>query len=79
MDPMTLASIAAPFVAKGAEAFSKSAGEKLGAKVGELCQAVTPGNISQTWELARRKGCIGQFGSSFCKTKRLPRGDQVLP
>ncbi|GEM_PF-565671 len=40
MDPLTLAAIAAPFVAKGAEAFSKSAGEKLGAKVGELCQAV---------------------------------------
>jgi hypothetical protein len=40
MDPLTLAVIAAPFVAKGAEAFSSSAGDKLGAKVGELCQAV---------------------------------------
>jgi hypothetical protein len=40
MDPLTLAAIAAPFVAKGAEAFSKSVGDKLGAKVGELCQAV---------------------------------------
>ena len=40
MDPLTLASVAAPFLAKGAEAFSKSAGEKLGAKVGELCQTV---------------------------------------
>lgn len=40
MDPLTLAVIAAPFLAKGAEAFSKSAGEKLSAKVGELCQAV---------------------------------------
>ena len=40
MDRLTLASVAAPFLAKGAEAFSKSAGETLGAKVGELCQAV---------------------------------------
>ena len=40
MDPLTLAAIAAPFVVKGAEAFSNAAGEKLGAKVGELCQAV---------------------------------------
>ena len=40
MDPLTLAAIAAPFVAKGAEAFSNAAGDKLGAKVGELCQAV---------------------------------------
>ena len=40
MDPLSLTSVAAPFLAKGAEAFSKSAGEKLGAKVGELCQAV---------------------------------------
>ena len=40
MDPLTLAFIAAPFVAKGADTFSKSAGAKLGAKVGDLCQAV---------------------------------------
>lgn len=40
IDPLTLAAIAAPFLAEGAEAFSKSAGEKLGAKVGELCQEV---------------------------------------
>ena len=40
MDPLSLAVIAAPFVAKGAEAFSKTAGDKLGAKAGELCQAV---------------------------------------
>ena len=40
MDPFSLAAIAAPFLAKGAEAFSSTAGEKLGAKVGELCQAV---------------------------------------
>lgn len=40
MDPLTLAVIAAPYVAKGAESFSNATGEKLGAKVGELCQAV---------------------------------------
>ena len=40
MDPLTLAAIAAPFLAKGAEAFSSSAGDKLGAKASELCQVV---------------------------------------
>ncbi len=40
MDPFSLAAMATPFVAKGAEAFTKTAGEKLGGKVGELCQAV---------------------------------------
>ena len=40
MDPFSLAAIAAPFLAKGAEAFSKSAGDKLGEKASELCQAV---------------------------------------
>lgn len=36
MDPHSLA---APFVAKGAEAFSQAEGDELGAKVGELYQA----------------------------------------
>lgn len=40
MDPFSISAIATPFVAKGAEAFSKTAGEKLGGKVGELVQAV---------------------------------------
>jgi hypothetical protein len=40
MDPMSLAAIAAPFVAKGAEVFSKTAGEKLGGMVGDLGKAV---------------------------------------
>ena len=40
MDPMSLAALAAPIVIKGAEAFSNAAGEKLGGKVGDLCQAV---------------------------------------
>jgi hypothetical protein len=40
MDPISIASIAAPFVVKGAEAFSKAAGEKLGGKMDELYQAV---------------------------------------
>ena len=33
MDPFSLAAIAAPFVAKGTEAFSQAAGEKLGEKL----------------------------------------------
>lgn len=40
MDPLSLAAIAAPFVAKGAEVFSKTAGEKLGGIVGDLGKAV---------------------------------------
>jgi len=40
MDLLSIAAIAAPFVAKGAEALSKTAGEKLGGLVGELCQSV---------------------------------------
>jgi hypothetical protein len=41
MDPISLAAaLAAPYVAKGAEAFSKTAGEKIGGIVGELCQTV---------------------------------------
>ena len=60
MDPLTLAAIAAPFVAKGAEAFSKSAGDKLGAKVGELCQAVInkfkgDSDAEETLALAQKK------------------------
>jgi hypothetical protein len=60
MDPLTLAAIAAPFVAKGAETFSKSAGDKLGAKVGELCQAVInkfkgDSDAEETLALAQKK------------------------
>lgn len=60
MDPLTLASVAAPFLAKGAEAFSKSAGEKLGAKVVELCQAVIDkfrgdSDAEETLALARKR------------------------
>ena len=60
MDPLTLASVAAPFLAKGAEAFSKSAGEKLGAKVVELCQAVIDkfrgdSDAEETMALARKR------------------------
>ncbi len=40
LDPVSLAALATPFLAKGAEAFTKTAGEKLGGKVVELCQAV---------------------------------------
>jgi len=40
LDPVSLAALAAPFLAKGAEAFTKTAGEKLGGKIVELCQTV---------------------------------------
>jgi len=40
VDPLGIAVIAAPFVAKGAEAFSNTAGEKLGGLVGDLCRSV---------------------------------------
>ena len=40
MDLVSIAAIAAPFVAKGADALSKTAGEKLGGLVGDLSQAV---------------------------------------
>jgi hypothetical protein len=39
-DPVSLAALDAPLLAKGAEAFTKTAGEKLGGKIVELCQAV---------------------------------------
>ena len=39
MDPMSLAALATPFLIKGAEAFSKAAGEKLGGKIDQLAQA----------------------------------------
>jgi hypothetical protein len=60
MDPLTLAAIAAPFVAKGAEAFSNAAGDKLGAKVGELCQVVInklkgDSDAEETLALAQKK------------------------
>lgn len=40
MDFLSIAAVAAPFVAKGAEALAKTAGEKLGGLVGDLCQSV---------------------------------------
>jgi hypothetical protein len=40
MDLISIAAIAAPFIAKGADALSKTAGEKLGGLVGELSHAV---------------------------------------
>jgi hypothetical protein len=40
LDPVSLAALATPILAKGAEAFTKTTGEKLGGKVVELCQAV---------------------------------------
>ena len=40
MDLLDIAAFASPFVAKGAEFFSKTVGEKLGGLVGDLCQSV---------------------------------------
>lgn len=60
MDPFSLAAIAAPFVAKGAEVFSKTAGEKLGGIVGDLGKAVVDkfkgdSDAEQTLALAQKK------------------------
>ena len=41
MDLASAAAIAAPFVAKGAEAFSKTAGDRLAGKAAELLRAVS--------------------------------------
>lgn len=41
MDLASIAAIAAPFVAKGAEAFSKTAGDRLAGKAAELFRAVS--------------------------------------
>ena len=40
VDPVSLAAFATPLLAKGAEAFTKTAGEKLGGKMVDLCQVV---------------------------------------
>lgn len=43
MDPISiagLAGLAAPYVAKGLDALTKSAGEKIGGVIGDLCQSV---------------------------------------
>ena len=40
LDPVSIAAIAAPYLAKGAEALAKTAGEKLGGVVGDLAHAV---------------------------------------
>ena len=43
MDPVSiagLAGLAAPYVAKGLDALTKSAGEKIGGVIGDLCQSV---------------------------------------
>jgi len=39
-DPISLATFAAPLLSKGAEAFTKASGEKLGGKMVDFCQAV---------------------------------------
>ena len=41
LDPVSIAAIAAPYLAKGAEALAKTAAEKIGGVVGDLAQTVT--------------------------------------
>ncbi len=58
MDPVSLAAFAAPLLAKGAEAFSKTVGEKLGTKVVDFCQVVVDkfkGDAYAEQTLARAK------------------------
>lgn len=40
MDIISIAAIAAPYLAKGAEALAKTAGDKIGGVIGDLCQSV---------------------------------------
>ncbi len=40
LDPVSIAAIVAPYLAKGAEALAKTAGEKIGGVVGDLAQSV---------------------------------------
>jgi hypothetical protein len=40
LDLISIAALAAPYLAKGADALSKTAGEKIGGLVSDLCQAV---------------------------------------
>jgi hypothetical protein len=40
VDPVSLAALVAPFLSKGAEAFTKTAGEKMGGKIVDFCQVV---------------------------------------
>ena len=60
MDLLDIAAFAAPFVAKGAEFFSKTVGEKLGGMVGDLCRSVADrskgdAGAQQTLAAAREK------------------------
>jgi hypothetical protein len=60
MDPMSLAALVAPIVIKGAEAFSKAAGEKLGGKIDQLTQVVMnklkgDSDAEETLALAQKK------------------------
>jgi hypothetical protein len=60
LDPVSIAAIAAPYLAKGAEALAKTAGEKIGGIVGDLAQSVAnkfkgDSYAEQTLERAREK------------------------
>lgn len=60
LDLIGIAAIAAPYLAKGAEALAKTAGEKIGGIVGDLAQSVAnkfkgDSYAEQTLEKAREK------------------------
>jgi len=68
IDLASAAAIAAPFVAKGAEAFSKTAGDKLAGKAAELFRAVADKfsgdsyaeqTLDQVKEIPESKGRLG--------------------
>jgi len=65
VDPVSLAAFAAPLLAKGAEAFTKTAGEKLGEKMVDLCQAVV--------EKFRGDGYAEQ---TLSRAKEIPESDE---
>ncbi len=65
VDPVSLAAFATPLLAKGAEAFTKTAGEKLGGKVVDLCQAV----------VEKFKG-DGYAEQTLSRAKELPESEE---
>lgn len=65
VDPVSLAASAAPLLAKGAEAFTKTAGEKLGGKMVDLCQAV----------VKKFKG-DGYAEQALARAKETPESDE---
>ena len=65
VDPVSLAAFAAPLLVKGAEAFTKTAGEKLGGKMVDLCQVV----------VEKFKG-DGYAEQTLARAKEIPESDE---